>query len=358
MWPYLAFGSLFAAAATLGRPQRPGMLPWAMLFIITVLFVGLRHHVGMDWNNYLRMIYSVENARSFSRIFVQAEPFYALLLAFGAWTGWGIYAVNLIATTALMTGLFALARKTPEPWLALIAALPFFIVVVSMSANRQALAAGLLMLLIANWYRFGVVGRTVFVLLCSGFHASAVLMLAFVAFDIKMPRVFKIAGIGIFSLAAIYYLQQTGFADYYDQAYGSGQTEAVQSGGAIFHIAITAVPASFYFLFPRYRDVLFPNELIRNMAFAALLTLPLAAVASAAAGRISLYWFPVSMYVWAAFPQMIDPRFRRAARLVISAVMLIMMAGWLEFANSSNAHIPYQNALFLEAWELEIGILP
>lgn len=358
MWPYLAFGSLFAAAATLGRPARPPLPVWIAFFALAVLFVGLRHHVGMDWNNYLRMIHAVESSRSWGEMLSQSEPLYALLLGFGAWTGGGIYVVNLIATCAVMAGVFALARRCPEPWLALVAAMPMFMLVVAMSANRQALAAGLLMLLVANWYRFGIAGRVIFIIFCAGFHASSALMLAFVAIDLKIPQAFKIVGIAIFSAAAVVYLQQVGWADYYNQAYGTGQTEMTQSSGAVIHVAMNAVPAAFYFLFPRHRKRLFPNAIIRNMAFAAMLTLPLVTIASAAAGRISLYWFPVSMYVWSAFPGIFDVRFRRPLRLAISALMLSILFGWLTLANSSFGHIPYANALLIQPWELEIGVVP
>ncbi len=358
MWPFLLFGGAFAAAATLDRPHRPSMLIWVAMFVITVLFVGLRHNVGMDWNNYLRMIYAVENARSFGQSLSVSEPLYSLLLMLGSWSGAGIYMTNLVAAALGMFGVFAYAKRTPEPWMALMAAAPVFIVVVCMSANRQALAAGLLMLLIANWYRFGVVGRTIGIVLCAGVHASAIIFLIFVAVDLKLPKFVKYGGIGIFALGALYLLQQTGFANYYDQAYGSGQGEEVQSSGALIHVAINGAPALFYFLLPQYRKILFPTELLRNMAFAAMLTIPLVPFFSAAAGRISLYWFPVSMYVWAALPQVVDPRFRRPLRLAVSVFMLVVLYAWLEYANSSGAHIPYLNALFIDSWLLEIGVLP
>lgn len=312
----------------------------------------------MDWNNYLRMIYSVSNAQDFWTAINITEPFYAILLIIGDATGFGIYATNFISAVLGLWGVWAFAKKTPSPWIALVVAMPMFIVVVSMSANRQALAAGLLMLLLANWSRFSLPLRALFIVLIAGIHASAVIFLAFVAIDLKMPRAFKIVGIALFSLLAIYLLQQSGYGEYYNRAYGEGQSESVQSSGALYHIALNAVPALLYFFLPSYRDVLFPTQLLRNMAFAAILTLPLALIASAAAGRISLYWFPVSIYVWAALPGALAPKFRRPFGLLIALAMLGIMVGWLQFANSSVAHIPYENALLLEPWELEIGVLP
>lgn len=358
MWPFLVFGGLFAGAATLARSGRPAALPWYALFLVTVLFVGLRHSVGMDWNNYLRMIDSVANADGFWRALNITEPFYAILLLIGDASGFGIYATNLIAAVIGLWGVWAFAKRTPNPWIALAAAMPMFIVVVSMSANRQALAAGLIMLLVANWSRFALPVRAALIVLCAGFHASAIIFLAFVAIDLNVPRAAKIVGIAAFSLLAIYLLQQSGYGEYYNQAYGEGQTEATQSSGALFHVAVNAIPAALYFLLPRYRGILFPTPLLRNMAFAALLTVPLVLVASAAAGRVSLYWFPVSMYVWAALPGVVSAQFRRPVGFFAGAAMVATLVFWLEFANSSAAHIPYENALFLDSWELEIGVLP
>ncbi|MEL1251546.1 EpsG family protein [Aurantiacibacter gilvus] len=358
MWPFLVFGGIFSTAATFGRPGKPSPMPWVAVFLLTVIFVGLRHHVGMDWNNYLRMIYAVDISRDWSQAISVSEPFYALLLVFGNWTGGGMYMVNLVSTFVAMIGVFAFARRTREPWLALTAAMPLYIVVVAMSANRQALAAGLIMLLIAHWERLKLPVRMLCIIGIAGFHASALIFLAFVAIDLRLPRMVKLVGIAIFSLVAIYIIQQSGYGDYYSRSYGVGQSAATQSSGAIYHVAMNAIPASLYFLFPRYRQVLFPTPLLRNLAFAAMITFPLVFFASAAAGRISLYWFPVSMWVWAALPSVVVPRFRRLSRLAISGLMLAVMVVWLTMANSSSAHLPYRNALFVDPWDLEIGVLP
>lgn len=358
MWPFFVFGGIFSAAATLGIRGRPATLPWVAMFLLSVVFVGLRHHVGMDWNNYIRMIYAVDISRDWLQALSVSEPFYALLLVFGNWTGGGMYVVNLIATALAMIGVFAFARRTPEPWMALAAAMPLYIVVVSMSANRQALAGGLILLLIAHWEKLSLLIRALCILGIAGFHASALIFLAFVAIDLRLPNMVKLVAIAISSAVALYIMQQSGYGAYYNASYGAGQSEATQSSGAIYHVAMNALPASLYFLLPQYRQFLFPTPLLRNLAFAAMITLPLVFFASAAAGRISLYWFPVSMWVWAALPSVVTPRFRRLARFAISSLMLAIMVIWLTQANSAFAHLPYQNALFVEPWDLEIGILP
>ncbi len=358
MWPFVAMASLVAVAATTGGARRPQRVIWFASLVLFTIFVGLRHKVGMDWNNYLRMIDKASRIDSFDRVLTVSEPLYALLLVWGDWTGFGIYAVNLVATLIFFMGLYRFARLTPEPWLAIMAAFPFFVTVVAMSANRQALAAGILIWLIADWYKLSVAKRVIWIFVAAGFHFSALLYLAFVGWEMRIRLWIKIIALSVFAALAVYVLQSTGQADYYDSSYGSGQTEDTQSSGAWIHVSINALPALFYFLLPKYRSVLFPNSLLRLMAFAAIATLPLVAIASTAAGRISLYWYPVSIWVWSAFPQIFSPRSRPLVRAMISLAMCAMMVNWLLFANSSHAHLPYQNALFLEAWQLHIGFVP
>jgi hypothetical protein len=358
MWPYVLVASLVAVAAITGGSRRPDKLMWMLFFVIITIFVGLRHKVGMDWNNYLRMIEKAARVQSVDQLWDVSEPLYALLLIWGSNTGFGMYAVNIAATIIFAAGLFKFARTTPEPWLAIMASLPVYVVVVAMSANRQAVAAGILMWIVADWYKYSMTQRVVGIALAAGFHLSAVIFLALAGIDLKVRPWLKMVALIIFSAAAVYALQATGQADYYDAAYGRGQTEVTQSSGAWIHVSINAVPALFYFLLPKYRAVLFPTPLMKNMALAAIATLPLVVIASAAAGRISLYWYPVSIWVWSALPLLFAPRSRALVRSFIVLGMLAVMVTWLLFANSSGAHIPYRNALFMESWELHIGFEP
>lgn len=358
MWPYILLASLVAMAAIIGGSRRPNILMWMLFFLIITIFVGLRHKVGMDWNNYLRMIEKAARIESPDQLLTVSEPLYAILLWWGSETGYGMYAVNLVATAVFTFGLFRFARTTPEPWLALIAAMPIYVVVVAMSANRQAVACGLLMWLVADWYKVTTLRRTLWILLAAGFHFSALVFLAFVGMDLKVRPWLKVAVLAVFSAVIIYALQASGHADYYDSAYGRGQTEATQSSGAWIHVSINAVPAFFYFVFRKHRAIMFPTSLFRQLAFAAMATLPLVVFASAAAGRISLYWYPVSIWVWSSFPSIFATRSRPLARAFATFTMLVMLSSWLLYANSSYAHIPYRNALFLEPWELHIGLVP
>lgn len=357
MWPFMLLGSVFALASIFGQRGKPHLVLWIGSCLILIVFIGLRHHVGMDWNNYLRMIDKVTLISTFEDFWIIAEPGYALLLLIGSLSGSGIYVTNLLGAIIFCVGLFVFARRTPEPWLALIVALPFFVVAFGMSANRQAIAAAIMLIVFAYWEDWSIRRKVAIILLAALFHSSAIIMLAFVGTSLRLPLLIKTFLIGIFVLIALYSLQVTGRIEYYDDAYGRGQTIQTQSSGALMHVALNAIPASAYILLPRLRKVLFPTKILRHMAIVAMLTIPLALVMSAAAGRVSLYWYPVSMMVFSALPQTVDANSRILVRCGIALLMMLELVVWLQFANSSSAHMPYQNALFVPEYALHIGIV-
>lgn len=357
MWPYLATTVSIAAVAVVTRRRTPDAAAWLFCFIFLTIFVGLRHKVGMDWNNYLRMIEKAANAETFQQLFAICEPLYALFLYVGHNSGFGMYAVNLISALIFFAGLFKFARYCPSPWLALTAAMPFYVVVVAMSANRQAIAAGILMYLVAVWQKCSLLKRTLIILLAAGFHISAVIYLVFAGLDLKLRLWMKVVLVTVLGLLAIYILQTTGRVEFYDSAYGRGQTELTQSSGAIFHVMINGGPALLYFLLPKYRAKLFPTILLRRMAFAALACVPLVLFASVAAGRLSLYWYPVSLWVWSALPEVFSERSRPVVRIFTALFMVLMLTFWLLLGNAAHAHIPYKNAIFMDFWQLHIGAL-
>ena len=356
MWPFLLIGSSFTTAAVLSGRRSPHPVAWIVAFIALTLFVGLRHNVGMDWNNYLRMIWKVTVIQDYSSLFLVSEIGYALLLVLGDKSGYGIYGVNLLTTLVFMAGLFCYARRTPEPWIALVVALPFYVMVFAMSANRQALAAGILIWLLAYWQTSSILKRFIWIIFAALFHISALLMLAFVVSSMTANRLVKIVVPGFVLMVALGILLFTNIGEYYAVSYLASGT--VESEGALLHVSLNALPAMLYFLFPSQRSRLFPTTVLKHMAFAAVAMLPLALISSVTAGRLSLYLFPVSLWVFAALPSCVAPKYRVLIRTLIATSMMAVMLVWLNFANSAHAHLPYRNALLIPSWELEIGILP
>jgi len=354
MLPYLFLSIPVALIATATPARRLHWPLWLLVYAGLILFVGLRHHVGMDWNNYQLMIYRATSGSVADAMDI-TEPGYALLLRSSGELGYGIYAANLVVAVILMTGLFRYALTTPAPWLALLTALPYLVVVAGMSANRQAAAVGILLWGIAGWANYSVLARVGIVMLATMFHSSAIVFLIFIVADLHLNRAVKGVVLGLLITAALYYLALTQKFEYYDSVYGSGQNDDTNSSGAIYHVMLNGGPALLYFSVTRYWHVLLPNALHRRMALAAALLIPLSLMASAASGRLTLYLFPVSMYIVSALPLVLRGQGTKLIyRGLCSVFFVSLMLFWLLASNTGFAHLPYQNLLEITAPEREL----
>ena len=353
MLPYVLLSLPVAFMVVISHGRRLQMIPWIGAFAVLTIFVGLRHHVGMDWNNYLLMISKVTSA-SLDDALQLAEPTYALILRWSGQLGWGVYGANLVVAVIVMLGLFRYASSTPNPWLALLVAIPILVVAVSMSANRQAAAIGVLLWVVAKWDHTPLWKRAMFVAIAASFHFSAVVFTLFLAADIRMPPAWKAAIVLTLGSVAFYVLESSGRLDYYDNLYLSGQGEVTQSAGAIFHTLLNGGPALVYFALRRHWPDLLPNALHRNMALLALLLVPLSYFASAASGRMTLYLFPISMYVIAAIPEILGPGTRFLYKAGCATFFVSLSVFWLVASNTGYSHIPYRNLLNIYEGEREL----
>ncbi len=354
MTAYLLVMALFAMLAVLAPRRAPDRLAWFLAFLVIVCFVGLRHKVGMDWNNYLIMIGRVSDV-PLTAAFSVAEPGYAALLWMSAALGTGIYGANVVGAIVLMLGIFKFSGRTPLPWLSVAASLSFLVVVVGMSANRQAMAIGILLWLVAGWQEYSLKKRVSITLLAGMFHFSAIFMLMFTVLGLRLSVLQKVSLATLMVATMVAFLQLTGGAEYYDQVYVSGQSEIAYSPGAIIHVLLNGFPAALVLLKKPFRQRLFPSTLLVQMAWVAMALVPLAVFFSAAAGRMTLYLFPVSMYVLAALPSLFPNGVQRAAVRTLLACWLSAVLGfWLQYSNSGYAYIPYSNIVWMDHRDLHL----
>ena len=350
MFPYIAVTGFIAIMALLFPSRRKQPLLWLFAFILLLIFVGLRHHVGMDWNNYLIMI-----KRAAGGTLVEAtkysEPLYAAMLWSAGKLGFGVYGSNLVGTLIFMLGLFSYARTTPAPWLALLVAMPVLVVVIAMSANRQAVAIGVLLWIISHWDTSSLTKRAIFICIAAMFHSSAVMFLVFTVADLHIRTSFKIILSGVFMAAIFVYMSSTGQYGYYDSMYVAGQTKLTRSPGATYHVMLNGGPALIYFLLRRLRPVLLPNDIHRHMALLAVILIPASFVASTASGRIGMYLFPVSMYILTALPAAIKSNdLRNLYRIGLILFLVFVTVFWLRYSNSGIAHLPYRNFFTVDSY--------
>lgn len=324
------------------RRSRTLLIAVALIFWLAI---GFRLKVGMDWNNYLSQYLATKNLSPSDFIF-QTEAGFKLLMWLAGRVGGGILLVNAISGLVFCWGFFAVARRCREPMLAIVVATPLLVIAFAMSGTRQALALGVIFYLYATWERRSSLARVGFVLLAALFHFSSIFVLVFVALAARTTVVVRAAAamaIGLL-IAVVTYLQPESMESYSRLYMGTAKLEAP---GALTHVTVLAVAAAAYLVYRKHWiQAIGDNRLYHHLAIAGLFSLPAVYVSSAGTYRFTLYLWPMAMYVWSGMPVLIQTGAGRLFyRLLIVSLSGALLIGWLTFANSSRAWIPYQNWL-------------
>ena len=355
MWAYLAFFAL-AGVPALFYTRHVNRMIWAIVWLLCVLFVGLRHDVGGDWGNYLTITQRI-GEQSLVESFRQQEFLFSLLTWLSIQAGAGVYGVNVVGAAIVFVGLFSYCKTLRNPWLALAASMPFLVVVAGMSANRQGMAIGVVLFVMSRWGSLGIVRRSAGIAVAALFHTSAAFLLLLSVVELKVSRWKKIA---LFFLAAAVSLwlivRSEASFNRYTQIYIAGQSEEVYSPGALLHLSLNLVPALIMLLLrSRWRHVV-PNwPLIQQLCWTAIALVLLVPFFSVAVGRISLYLFPISLVFVSTLPQFIQrPEGRALVRTLLVFLLGAVLAIWLKFANTAFTYLPYKNVLSVESFELAL----
>ena len=245
MLPYfivLMIPSLFAVF----NSHRLSLPLWRATFVIFVLFIGFRFEVGPDWIQY-GYIHTNIAYYSFWDVVMQVEPLSYLLFWISENAGFHIYLSNIVAAIIMLVGVFSFARRTSNPWLALIAATPYFIIVMGMSGVRQTMAAGIVLFLFSRWESYSFLKRCLYILIAAMFHTSALVNNIFLITKLNIALRYKLL-LGVLMLALTMFLsfEVSVYADNmvkYQQRYLESSF-LEESIGSLYHIAMIAVPAT------------------------------------------------------------------------------------------------------------------
>lgn len=323
---------------------------WIGIFLLLVLFIGLRHEVGGDWFNYLGHVEGTDYDGILEAI-SHGDPAYTLLNWLANYVGGGIYLVNTICAALFTWGLLAFCRIQSRPWLALLVAAPYLVTVVAMGYTRQGVAIGLAMLGLAALLE-GRITRFVFWIAFAGlFHKSAVILLPLAIFARAKNRGLGMLGVSLSAvLLYVLLLQEAveGFLVNYIEA-------EYQSSGAAIRVAMNALPALVFLLW-RKRFVMGPEQLsfwtwmsVAALAFVALLVV---SPSSTAVDRVALYWIPLQLVVWSQLPDVFGQPGQRNPLWVCGVVgyCAAVLFVWLFYADHSFAWLPYQFYPWVWLW--------
>lgn len=351
MWPYWIMFLLPAAFAAQERPpwavsakRSIGFASpsgWLVAGLIFWVLVGLRYEVGGDWKNYLFNIKPVARL-ALGKIFSLDDPGYHLLEWLSLKAGWSIYGVNLAGAAIFTGGLFRFCKFLPRPWLALVAAVPYLIIVLGMGYTRQGIALGCAMIGLVAFAEGRVLRFVVWIVLGATFHKTAVLLLPFAALATSQRRIVTALWVAAVTITA-YVLLLADSVEVLRRGYLEAKYE---SQGALVRLLMNAVPAVIYLARQRDFQQILPGARMWfwfSIASLILLAILFVSPSSTAVDRIALYMLPLQLVVFSSLPETRGPNSANSALVVpivlyYAAVQFI----WLNYAANSNAWIPYR----------------
>lgn len=319
----------------------PGLqrMAWAFFGVLFTLMIGFRYQVGADWEAYLRH-YAVALGVPLSEAIGTSDPGYALLNWLSGLVGGQVYLVNLVCGAIVMAGVIGFSRRQPLPWLALLVAVPYMIMVVSMGYTRQGVALGFELLALVALMDGHVRRFVLLVAVGALFHKSALVLLPLALLASSRNRMWTLVWVGLTGLG----LGVAILAEHYERLWQDFVVAQMVSEGGPIRVAMNALPAVLLLMF---RKKLAPDENERRlwvwMAIFSLACIPLIGLASTAVDRVALYFMPIQLYVFSRIHRLFTGRLFKS----VAVVSVILGYGlvqwvWLNHAGHAFAWLPYQ----------------
>ena len=344
MTPYWLLCAIFAVGAVLAPSKRTDVgqssgLLLGFFCLVMVLMIGLRYQVGADWDVY-QWIFLEAGRAPFERMLRFGDPGYQFLNWAVSQLDGDIWHVNIVCALIFCGGLLRLARQQPEPWLAIVVAIPYLVVVVAMGYTRQAVAIGILMIGLAGLQRgASTLQFAAYVAVAALFHKTAVFVLPLVIFAGGRTFLLNlIAGIALCILFYNLFLEKSVnllVRNYLDSGYSS-QGAAIRVGLSLIPAVLYLVRASQFGLARRERTVWRHFSIVALIAPLALVLSP----SSTAVDRLALYLLPLQVVVLSRVPRAY--RLSSMGTFLVIVYSAIILFGWLTFATHARYWVPYR----------------
>lgn len=346
MFPYWLLFSMTAVGAVQFHRSRGRRIQGGPLLIFMAIFIGLmvgmRNEVGGDWFNYVTIFHDIRH-EPFWDALTMPDPGYSVLNWIVSRIGVEVWLVNLACAGMFAWGLGKFARQQPNPWLALVVAVPYLIIVVAMGYTRQAAAIGLILLGLSSPKGRKITRFWIYILAAATFHKTAIIVLPLVALSQTRNR-FIMAGIGALMAGMLYYLFLSSSIDRLLENYVEQEYE---SEGAAIRVAMNILPAALFIVF-RKRFAMDDDEgkLWRNFAwasFAALLLL-FTLASSTVVDRLALYLIPLQLVVFSRLPLAFGSKGQANGQLTLAVILYsaLVQFVWLTSAANAEYWLPYR----------------
>ncbi len=313
--------------------------------LITTLMIGLRYEVGGDWLNYLA-IYREIFFQPLSVALGRTDPGYGFLNWLGARANWDLWFVDLGCGILFMAGLGRLALRQPNPWLTVLVAIPYLVIVVAMGFTRQAAAIGIICWAVADAAPNRIGRIIVLVGFAAMFHKTAILFLPLLLVPIFARNfLLGIAGAVIFVLLFNVFLSDT--SDHLVTTYATGNYD---SQGAGIRVAMNVLAAGVLIAFrnrmgfDHFIKIFWTICAILSLvSVVALIVLP----SSSGVDRLSMFLIPLQIVTLSRLPYALSRTGQPVPSLLLGVIAYsaAVQFVWLNFADNSWAWKPYQSVL-------------
>jgi hypothetical protein len=346
MAAYWAIFSVFASGALFGHGAEGEKRAGALLIVamcVLALFVGLRWEVGPDWATY-RAMFRFLNDSGIRESLDRGDPGFRLLVMLLRSQHAPFWMLNLICACIFSFGLARFCMALPNPWLAVLVAVPYLVIVIAMSALRQATAVGFIFLALRDMGTKPLWRTILWVLIASLFHASAFIVAVLIALSYTHNRVQAVALLIVSAIPAYYVLFST--FDEYLKRYGQHR---IDSGGVAFRVAMNAIPAIILLIRgSRYFAPRGEEGFWRALAILSLAIIPAMFFvrSTTVIDRLSLYAVPLQILVLSGVPRQFStsPATRIFPVMAIVAYCALTLLVYFALGTHAQYYLPYEMA--------------
>ena len=322
---------------------------YTLTFLFFLLFIGFRNEVGGDWSWYVFTQLGSQDSNLSKGFFdipqdSKSDFGYLALSHFSLKLGFGIYGVNLFCAFFLIYAILKFSSYEKLPWLPIMIAFPYIIVVCGMGYVRQATALGFGILAILSLIKEKKLYFFLNIIIACLFHKTAIFFLIYF-FSINLFKnkylIILALIIGI-SFSIVFFEMYKHLIYFY---IGPGQY--MSSSGYLMRYGITLVASVLFFIFYKYlttdtneKNIYFINSFLVIIFGFFLFFAPVFL------DRINIYLSVIQLMVFSRLPLVFN---NSLIQLLISIIIVlfnfIYLVIWLIFATHSTYWMPYGNIL-------------
>lgn len=325
-----------------------------IIFSIFLIFlIGLRYEVGGDFDSYFKLFYVLKSRDNFEAAILTSggDILYNILNLLVSKLGLNYATVNFLCALIFIFCLYEYSKKQKDPILTLMIAFPYLILVVSMGYVRQACAIGLFLYSLDFIINRKIVYSFFILFLATLFHKTSIILIpiVFLAINYKRIKIFIISAFIILILFIIlFYRDFLGYANNY------AINPIMESPGVFYRTSLNLFASIIFGLFFwKYFKI---NPILYNIYFylsiSSILLFVLQFYSTTLVDRLSLYIFPLQLFVFSSLPYLIKDNFRSLfTNYLIKFSYFFLLIFWLLYANHSYLWKPYKNLIFNSNFE-------